>query len=232
MPCCRKGAIFDFNGQHETPYCCPQPISCSAKSCSQFCAVSLLHTAVVKNVTDHVWNAIRHGICVPAIWADHRAFVYVDLQQEFQLNTVVTSMRAKISRTSSNTWCRFFKNSSSTISGISSGREVSPNCARKSNKWRVMATTVNERSPYTKLARRTSLAAFTNAFHSNRGRNPLMKSALNSASRNSIVTSLRVSGKLFVVHPFAWHASRLCVMSRTIVTAFERRLSSSQLLVQ
>ena len=31
------------------------------------------------------------------------------------------------------------------------------------------------------------------------------------------MTSLSWSGKLFVVHPFAWHASRLCVMRRTIV---------------
>lgn len=56
--------------------------------------------------------------------------------------------------------------------------------------------------------------------------NPRKKSGLNSASRSSTCTSLNWSGKLFEVQPFAWQASRLCVMSRTIVcssSAQERR---------
>lgn len=63
---------------------------------------------------------------------------------------------------------------------------------------------------------RTCRAALTRACHSSFGMNVLTKSGLNSASRSSIWTSFNSRGKLLDVHPFAWQASRLCVIKRTI----------------
>jgi hypothetical protein len=109
--------------------------------------------------------------------------------------------------TSSRTWCSFCRNSSSSISGCSSGREVSPSFVRSAHRF-------SQRSEI-----RTSFAEPTSAFQSKRERNPRRKSALNSASRTATDASRKRRGKLAgeATHDLAWQASRLCVMSRTIV---------------
>lgn len=107
--------------------------------------------------------------------------------------------------TSSRTWCRLLRKSSSSISGCSRGNDVSPSWKRN------ISSTLTESKNHS-----TCLAASTNAFHSILGMKPFKNSGLNSASRNSIWTSLNSRGKLLEVQPFTWHASRLWVIRRTI----------------
>lgn len=150
----------------------------------------------------YLWLQFGHIIVPSSIW--------ICIQRK-SFNETTRKIWTTI-HTSSKTWCKFCKNSSSTISGISLGRDVSPNYIILSKISHVM----NQRA-----IPRTSFAASTNAFHSTFGRNPLTKSALNSASRTSTVTSCSFRGKLFVLQPLAWHASKLCVISRTIAKMIE-----------
>lgn len=109
--------------------------------------------------------------------------------------------------TSIKTWWSFWSSSSSIMSGCSGGSDVSP-------------TSMASHEPLTQTCyafARTCFAAFTNAVHSNRDSIFRMKSGLNSASCSSTWTSWNTSGKLFVVHPLTWHASKLWVISRTMV---------------
>ena len=75
----------------------------------------------------------------------------------------------------------------------------------------------------------TCLAVSTKAFHSIFGKKFLTNSGLSSCSFNSIETSLNCRGKLFCVHPFAWHANRLCVISRTIASDYIANLKEVKL---
>lgn len=69
----------------------------------------------------------------------------------------------------------------------------------------------------------TSFAVSTSAFHSSLGKKPFKKSALNSASRISTLTSLNCSGKLFVLQFFAWQARTLCVIRRTMMAVEKKK---------
>lgn len=55
------------------------PISCSASSCTKDETQQRMEGRA--RDADHIWDPIRDGINVPAVWTRHRTLVYVNLPE-------------------------------------------------------------------------------------------------------------------------------------------------------
>lgn len=71
----------------------------------------------------HVWDTIGDRVAVLTIRADHRTFFNMNLFWRIMKKTSLQRFRQ---RTSSRTWWRALRKSSSSISGSSAGKDVSP----------------------------------------------------------------------------------------------------------
>lgn len=152
----------------------------------------------------HVRYSIQNGVYMPTIGASHRPFFDVHLIYEVKcIVRLETRKNAPPIGHDVMTWGTRHQPSLESQRAM----KCPPTCPRRHELETLDQSCIPP----------TCFAASTKAPHSIFGMNPLKKSALNSAERNSIWASFIWSGKLLDVHPFAWQARRLWVMRRTIV---------------
>lgn len=177
-------------------------ITQSSCSCSNW-APSASGAGEVGDVrTDHVWNSVGNWVDVITIWAYHGAVLYMNLcaSHSVQICHAVGALPL----------IRHDLEPVKILHLHFVAQELEPAETRRQ---------ADERSSNAFRSgdgRHTDFAVSTSAFHSNLGMKPLKKSGLYSASRRSTRTSVKMSGKLFEVHPRTWQARRLWVISLTI----------------